>query len=370
MIPARMPARILLPAALVVAALLPPAAAAGERVAGKIVFSDGTVLAGDIRTTEGKPLRLIEAGTARRLDLALPEVYRIRCLLVSEEEYRVWRWVEDGSREKVYTGETYPKREFEAEVVLRNGDIRRGTLVGVLYVYETEGAKPKRAILKDLDQGEVGEKLTDRVYVESVTFEGPPPEIPPDASIRLLVTPPEELVVAHAVPRERDRSVQGLPGAAEGEAVFTGLLPGTYDLVLFTERRVCLSLAAGAGGAPADEKTLAEIAARVREIPDFFTRQEVLAAARDGDKVRALVYATRSEPSTMGGERTFRRWELWAIRRGGDRWLVDSRMFLFRDHGEGLPAPPAVTLVAGLGGVRVDEEGAVVRFAVPGTEDE
>ncbi|MCU0727432.1 MAG: hypothetical protein MUE73_16865 [Planctomycetes bacterium] len=346
-------------------ASLPAARAEEPRAPGKVVFSDGSFLAGAIRTTEGKPLRLIEGGTARRLDLAVTEIARLTIRVTHEEEYRVWRWVEDGSREKVFTGETYPKREFETEVTLVNGETRRGSLVAVLYVYEEGSEKPRKVILKDKDQGEVGQTLADRRYVEAVEFATPPA---PEGStgLWLAIDPPELLVAAHAIPRDRLRSVEGARTTGGGSAIFTGLLPGVYDLAVVTERAIFLALSLGAEGEePLAGKPLEEISARAEEIEDFFTKHEVLAGVKTADRVRAVVCSTREEPTSMGGERTFRRFEIWAFRRGGDRWLVDARFFLCRDHGEALPPPPRIVLAPELAGHRVDKGTIEVRFAVP-----
>jgi hypothetical protein len=352
----------------VVAVLLAPLGAVGDgepRAPGKVVFSDGSFLAGAIRTTEGKPLRLIEAGTARRLDLQVTEIARLAFRVTHEEEYKVWRWVEDGSREKVFTGETYPKREFETEVTLVNGESRKGSLVAVLYVYEEGSEKPKKVILKDKDQGEIGQTLADRRYVEAVEFVAPPPG-EGSTGLYLSVEPKELLVAAHAIPRNRLRSVEGARTAGGGSALFAGLLPGVYDLVVVTERAIFLSLSLGAEGEePLAGKTLEEVSARVDEIEDFFTAHEVLVGVRTGEKIRAVVCSTRGEPTSMGGNRTFRRFEVWALRRGGDRWLVDSRFFLARDHGEALPPPPRIVSAPGLSGHRVESGTIEVRFEVP-----
>ena len=177
-----MMATMRVPALILLAALAAAAAGAGEpgeaeRVPGVITLSDGTVHEGDLRTTAGKPLTLVESETGRRLDLTLPDIWRIRVRVAEEEQYRIWRWVEDGSREKVFTGESYPRREYEAEVVLRTGQTHRGSLVAVLYVYPEGRPKPMKVILRKDERGEIGETLTDLPYVESVEF---PEAKPPD----------------------------------------------------------------------------------------------------------------------------------------------------------------------------------------------
>jgi hypothetical protein len=343
----------------------------GERVPGTVTLSDGTVLEGRIRTTVGKPLTLFETEMKRRLDLRLSEIHRITMHVVHEEQHRVWRWVEDGSREKVYTGETYPKREYEAEILLKNGKVHRGHIVAVLYVYLEGKAKPKKVILKKKEQhGQVGKKLTDLVYVESVKLEGPPPK--DDAAftgIRLAVTPADLVLAAHALPRERDRSEEAAGAQLAGRMSFLSLLPGTYDLAVVTDENIYLHLAVGKdGGEPLAGEALEKIRSRVEEIADFFEEREVKAAVREGDKIRALVFKSRKGPTSMGGTRTFRRWEIWSMHKGGDRWLVDQRSYLWREHGEEMPEPRGFVLTEELGGVRVSTGIVEKSFTIPGKD--
>ncbi len=341
------------------------------RVPGRITLSDGTDYAGKIRTTRGKPLRLIETGTGRRLDFQPAEIHSIRVFVESEEQVRVWRWVEDGSREKVFTGESYPKRRYETLVTLKTGQIHLGHIVAVLYVYEEGRTKPRKVFLKQKEQGEIGETLSDLVYVESVLFAGPVPDsIPDDTEIRLTVTPRENVLAARAIPRKRDRATPGLLPNLEGPIRFPNLLPDTYDLAVVTKGKIFVGLAAGtSGGKPIVGDDLAEVRGRVAEIADFFEKRVVLAGVRDGEKLRVLVFKERYGPTSLGGRQTFRRWEIWAMHRGGDRWIVTHRNYLWREHGENLPAPARVILKSSLLGIEVESGPVTVTFRVAGEDD-
>ncbi len=341
-----------------------------ETVPGVLTLSDGTVFRGRIRTTRGRKLRLFDTRLGRPFDVALGEIHRLNVSVAHEEEYRIWRWVEDGSREKVYTGETRPMRRYETEIVLRNGQVLRGHLVAVLYVYVEGEEKPRKFILKDKDKGRVGQHLSDLVYVDSVRFAGPAPEEGKAAGIVLEVVPPEALVTAHALPREGDRSYQAVRSRTPGRARFAPLLPGTYDLAVVTKKTIFLRLAVGSGGGePLAGEVRAAVEARVAEIPDFFEDRKVLAGVRNGDKVRVLVLKTRRGPTSLGGRRTFRRYEIWSMHKGGDRWLVDRRSWLWREQGTDLPPPLGFRFAGGLGGIRVKSGSVTVRFAIPGKEE-
>ncbi len=361
----------LLPILVLVSLFVTPIQAEDDgRVPGRITLSDGTVHEGVIRTTRGKPLRLVEAETGRRLDFQPAEIHSIRVFIESEEQYQVWRWVEDGSREKVFTGESYPKRQYETLVTLKTGQIHLGHLVAVLYVYVEGRAKPKKLFLKQKEQGEIGETLKDIVYVESVEFAGPVPDsIPDDTGIRLTVDPIDLVLAAHALPRERFRATPGILPGRSGPVHFTNLLPGTYDLTVVTEEKIYVGLAVGkSGGKPLTGEVLAKVKKRVAEIADFFEKRVVLAGVIEGDKLRILVFKERQGPTSMGGERTFRRWEIWSLRKGGDRWLVDDRAYLWRDHGEALPPPPEVVLESALLDLEVESGLVTVSFTLTGED--
>jgi hypothetical protein len=53
------------------------------------------------------------------------------------------------------------------------------------------------------------------------------------------------------------------------------------------------------------------------------------------------------------------------MHKGGDRWLVDQRSCLWRDHGEDLPEPRGFVLTGDLGGVRVSSGMAEKSFTIP-----
>ena len=111
-------------------------------------------------------------------------------------------------------------------------------------------------------------------------------------------------------------------------------------------------------------EALEAIRARVAEIADFFEDREVLLAMRDGALVRALVVKNRKGPTSAGKGLRFRRWEVWSMHKGGERWKVDHRAYVFREFGQELPLPRGFVLTPGLGGVKISEQVVTVNFAV------
>ena len=137
-----------------------------------------------------------------------------------------------------------------------------------------------------------------------------------------------------------------------------------------TDRNIYLHLGVGReGGKPLSGEALDLVAERVAEITDFFEDRKVLAAVVEGDLVRALVLKQRTGPTSMGGKRLFRRWEIWSMHKGGDRWLVDARAYVWREHGEDLPPPRGFVLTDALGGVEVGSGVTEASFEVPGKDE-
>ena len=78
-----------------------------------------------------------------------------------------------------------------------------------------------------------------------------------------------------------------------------------------------------------------------------------------------------TSPAAGGGpgRRTFRRWEVWSLHQGGDRWEVDHRNYLWREHGQDLPPPREVVLRDDLLGIEVESGPVEVRFDIAGEGD-
>ena len=224
-------------------------------------------------------------------------------------------------------------------------------------------------ILRHKDKGEVGETLKDMNYVESVVLENRSVAkgSAQGASLRLTATPGSALVTAHALPRSRDRPQTAWKSKTQGVVRFPSLMPDVYDLAVVAETGIHVGLAVGKdGGKPVDGSTKKALAARVQEIEDFYESKTVLAAVRAGDLVRALVYKTREGKTSLPGDHVFRRWEIWSMHRAGDRWLVDHRAWVFREHGADLPAARKAVVVAELAGHVVKSGVTEVAFTIPG----
>ncbi len=136
-------------------------------VSGAVTTSDGKAATGLVYTTLGKPLEIYDEAKKKSVSFRLADVARIDIEVLREWDEPFWYWKESGSDEKVYTGKTYPVREYKTTVTFADGKKIAGALSGLVYV-ETDDAAKKPFTLYKRQKGKEGQKLTDLVYVKSV----------------------------------------------------------------------------------------------------------------------------------------------------------------------------------------------------------
>ncbi len=137
---------------------------------GKLTLSDGTVITGKLATTIDKPIRVWVAKEKDYEDLPLDQIASAEAIVVWERDEQEWNFKETGSDIKVYSGRTYPARQTQYKFTLTDGSIITGDVVAPLYVTTSDG-KTKTYVLYKRDKGEIGQKLSDRPYVKTVTFD-------------------------------------------------------------------------------------------------------------------------------------------------------------------------------------------------------
>ena len=150
-----------------------------DAVAGYVELSDGSVYPGKIYLTRDKRLTLRDEKSKRQMEIPLRAVDRIECSIESEWMEKEWKFKELASNEKIYTGRTYPAREYLHRITLRDDRTITGPLSGIVYVqpytysptqpgvYRTP-VKAERFLLNKRGKGEVGEKLESLRYVKLI----------------------------------------------------------------------------------------------------------------------------------------------------------------------------------------------------------
>jgi hypothetical protein len=148
-----------------------PEAARPEGVSGRVLLSDDRQLTGQVYLTRGARLKIYDAQTERQREVPLSEIQRIQAVVAGEWLEKEWRFRENANNEKVYTGRSYPVREYRHVLTLAGGQKLEGTLSAVLYVQAEGAASPTKLLLHKRHKGDPGNSLEALVYVREVVLE-------------------------------------------------------------------------------------------------------------------------------------------------------------------------------------------------------
>jgi hypothetical protein len=139
-----------------------------DAVPGYLELSDGTIRPGQLSLTRDARLKIFDEERKRHREVPLRAIKRIDCTVSGEWVEREWRFKENASDEKSFTGRTYPAREYTHRITFQNGQTIQGTLSGIVYVQASPDDKPERYLLHKRDKGEPGTDLKSLRYVRSV----------------------------------------------------------------------------------------------------------------------------------------------------------------------------------------------------------
>lgn len=272
-----------------------------------VTLSNGERADGAFSLTEGRKLELFDVKKSKRFKIDGPEIVRIGVVVEEEKLEQGWMFKEESDHTKVKLPFKYPLRKLMTDVTLRTGETMRGHVVCVFYLDKDD--ERRRFLLLTDQKGEKDQKLEDLLYVKEIVF---PNRKAGDAKLGTI----KVSGAAAAVSLEREMSFQ---------PPLTGLLSGRYDVYLFGEKKVRYGLT-GEGVKEEERKAVEE---KVAKIEEFFTRKRIVAIARDGEILRALVELTRTEESHDKGWR-YARWEVWTFEATKLSWDVRKRLYLHR----------------------------------------
>ena len=156
-----------------------PAERREDAMPGYVELSDGSVHPGLIYLTRDKRLQVSDEQMQRQREVPLRAVKQIACQVKKEWMEKEWRFKETTSDEKMYTGRSYPAREYTHTITLRDGRTIEGGLSGIIYVQPQADARaepgayraqvePERYLLHKRDKGEIGTQLKSLLYVKLV----------------------------------------------------------------------------------------------------------------------------------------------------------------------------------------------------------
>jgi hypothetical protein len=146
----------------------PPDSGRDDMVPGYVELSDGTVRPGKVYLTRDHRLKVFDAKVNRHREVPLEVIRRIDCKVVKEWLEKEWRFRENANDVKVYTGKSYPAREYVHTVTLQGGRKIQGPLAAIVYVRAVGADEPERFLLHKRDRGATGTGLKELLYVRTI----------------------------------------------------------------------------------------------------------------------------------------------------------------------------------------------------------
>jgi hypothetical protein len=150
-----------------------------DAVPGYVELSDGKICAGQIFLTRDARLNINDEKMQRQREVPLTAVKQIDCTVKKEWMEKEWKFKELTKDEKMYTGRSYPSREFMHTITLGDGRTIAGELSAIVYVQPSTYAtakpgeyrsqvKTEKFLLNKRNKGEIGQDLKSLVYVKSI----------------------------------------------------------------------------------------------------------------------------------------------------------------------------------------------------------
>jgi hypothetical protein len=139
-----------------------------DAVPGVVELSDGSLHPGQVSLTRDARLKIFDEAQKKHREIPLRVIDRIDCTVLKEWVEEEWRFKENASDEKYFTGKTYPAREYSHAIRLRNGQSIKGNLSAIVYVRGDDADKADRYLLHQRDKGSLGSDLKSLLYVRSV----------------------------------------------------------------------------------------------------------------------------------------------------------------------------------------------------------
>jgi hypothetical protein len=160
-----------------------PSSEREDAVPGAIELSDGSVHSGMIYLTRDKRFQIYDEQLERQREIPLQAIKKIECTVKKEWMEKEWKFKEAANNEKMYTGRSYPAREYVHTITLKNGRTVTGSLSTIVYLQpqrpkattsdddSQSPTEPERFMLSKRNKGEFGKTLKSLVYVKRIKLD-------------------------------------------------------------------------------------------------------------------------------------------------------------------------------------------------------
>ncbi len=130
----------------------PPPTERQDAVPGYVELSDGSIHPGLIYLTRDKALKIYDQQLQRQREIPLSDVKQIECTIKKEWREKQWKFQESTKDDKLYTGQSYPAREYEHTITLQDGRTITGGLSAIVYVQPYENASDQAGAVPERHQ--------------------------------------------------------------------------------------------------------------------------------------------------------------------------------------------------------------------------
>jgi hypothetical protein len=145
-----------------------------DAVQGCLELSDGSLHPGLITLTRDKRLKIYDNELQRQREVPLQAIKEIQCKVKKEWLEKEWKFKETTSDEKIFTGYSYPVREYLHSITLRDGRTITGPLAAIVYVEpphnDSDKQQPVKFLLNKRNKGTRGQDLKSLIYVKRITL--------------------------------------------------------------------------------------------------------------------------------------------------------------------------------------------------------
>ena len=151
-----------------------------DAIPGYVEMSDGRIFVDNVYMTRDKRIKIYDEKAERQRELPLRVIAQIQAKMVKEGIEKEWRFKELALDEKLYTGRTYPWRQYLHTVTLKDGKTITGEVAEVFFVQpivfnadeplanRPDDSEPIRVVIHMKDKGDFGAELKSMKYVKLI----------------------------------------------------------------------------------------------------------------------------------------------------------------------------------------------------------